>query len=128
MGTVTLAVQDSGRAGTALTYTISGTSPLLNVADTFTFVNDGRVAVIFQKSGANPCTVTFDTPGTVDGLAIAQRTVTVAAGTSDVIANTSFVVCGPFPPTIYNTPGTTMLSGFTVSEVTGLSCRVVRVA
>lgn len=128
MATVTLTVQDSTRSGATLTYTASGASPLLNVADTFTFANSGNEAVIFQKSGANPCTVTIDTPGTVDGLAVANRTGTVAAGTGDAIATTTVVMFGPFPPNIYNAPGTGYLSGFTVSEITGLNCRVVRIA
>src|SRR5512139_836100 len=80
MATVTLSVQDIARGGTTLTYTASGSSPLLNVTDTFVFSNTGKEYVIFQKTGATACTVTFDTPGTIDGLAIAQRTVTVDAG------------------------------------------------
>ena len=126
MATVTLSVQDITRGGVTTTYTASGASPLLNVADTFTFVNTGREAVIFQKTGAGGCNVIFDTPGTVDGLAVAQRTSAVAAGAADAIATTSLVIIGPFPPNTYNTPGSSLLSGFTVSEITGLSCRVVR--
>jgi|WetSurMetagenome_2_1015567.scaffolds.fasta_scaffold332108_2 hypothetical protein len=126
MATVTLTVQDSTRAGATLTYTSNGASPALNTSDTFTFVNTGREAIVFQKTGANPCTVTIDTPGTVDGLAVGQRTATVAAGTGDAIATTTVVMVGPFPPSTYNTPGTPNLSGFTVSEATGLNCRIVR--
>lgn len=126
MATVTLSVQDITRAGVTTTYTTNGASPALNTSDTFTFTNTGKEYVIFQKTGANPCTVTFDTPGTIDGLAIAQRTVTVDAGSGDAIATTSVEICGPFPPANYNSPGTSMLSGFTLSEVTGLNCRVVR--
>lgn len=127
MATVTLTVQDSTRGGTTLSYTTNGASPALNTSDTFTFANTGREAVIFQKTGANPCTVTFDTPGTVDGLAVAQRTGTVAAGSGDAIATTTVVMFGPFPPNTYNAAGSSLLSGFTVSEVTGLNCRVVRI-
>jgi hypothetical protein len=128
MATVTLAVTDATRGGVALANTASGASPLLNTSDTFVFANTGREAVIFQKSGANPCTVTFDTPGTVDGLAVAQRTGSVLAGTGDALATTTVMVFGPFPPNIYNAPGSAMLSGFTLSEITGLSCRIVRIA
>jgi len=126
MATVTLSVQDITRAGVTTTFTAAGASPLLNTSDTFIFSNTGKEYVIFQKTGAGACTVTFDTPGTIDGLAIAQRTVTVAAGSGDAIATTSLVICGPFPPANYNTPGTSLLSGFTLGEVTGLNCRVVR--
>jgi hypothetical protein len=128
MATVTLTVQDVSRAGVAATLIAAGASPLLNTSDTFTFVNDGRVVLIFQKTGAATCNVIFDTPGTVDGLPVGQRTSVLTAGSGDAIATTSCTAVGPFPPTIYNTPGTTMLSGFTVSEVTGLSVRVLRVA
>lgn len=127
MATVTLTVQDAVRGGTTLAYTGNGASPALNTSDTFVFANTGREAVIFQKTGANACTVTFDTPGTVDGLAVAQRTGTVAAGSGDAIATTTVVMFGPFPPNTYNAPGSALLSGFTVSEVTGLNCRVVRI-
>jgi len=119
MATITLTVQDMSRAGLAVSRTASGASPLLNVTDTFIFNNTGREFLHFLKSGANSCTVTIDTPGTVDGLAVAQRTATVAATTGDVMV-------GPFPPATYNTPGSANLSGFTVSEVTGLSVAVVR--
>lgn len=126
MATVTLAVQDIGKSGLTATYTASGASPLLNTADTFIFQNTGKEYVIFQKTGVAACTVTFDTPGTVDGLAIAQRTITVAAGSGDAIATTTFVVCPLLQPSLYNSPGSVMLSGFTVSEVAGLSVRIVR--
>jgi hypothetical protein len=92
---------------------------LLNVVDTFVFSNDGRTVLHFMKSGAGACTVTISTPGTVDGLAVADRTVTVAATTGDV-------VIGPFPPDTYNTPGLSTFAGFTVSEVTGLTVAILR--
>lgn len=126
MGTITLAVQDIARSGLTTTYTASGASPLLNVADTFTFQNSGKEYLIFQKTAATACTVTIDTPGTVDGLAIAQRTVTVVAGSGDAIGTTSLVICGPFPPVHYNTPGSNLFAGFTLSEIGGLSVRIVR--
>jgi len=126
MATVTLSVQDITRAGVTTTYTGAGASPLLNTSDTFVFANTGKEYVIFQKTGVGACTVTFDTPGTIDGLAIAQRTVTVDAGSGDAIATTSMEICGPFPPANYNTAGTGTLSGFTLSDVAGLNCRVVR--
>ena len=76
---------------------------------------------MFAKSGAANCNVVLDIPVTVDGQAVTDRTVVVLASTGDKII-------GPFPPATYNTPGTSMLSGFTVSEVTGLTVAVIRVA
>jgi hypothetical protein len=119
MGTVTLAVQDLSRSGVTPARTAAGASPLLNVTDTFNFNNTGKEFLHFMKSGAGACTVTIVTPGTVDGLAVADRTVTVAATTGDVMI-------GPFPPGYYNTAGTATFAGFTVSEVTGLTCAIIR--
>jgi hypothetical protein len=119
MSTVTLTVQEIARTGLAVTRTAAGSSPLLNVVDTFQFNNTGKEFLHFMKSGAGACTVTISTPGTVDGLAIADRTVTVAATTGDNMI-------GPFPPSNYNTAGTATFAGFTVSEVTGLTVAVIR--
>ncbi len=120
MPTITLTPQQAVRGGLTNVLTASGASPLLNVADTFIFNNTGHEVIQFRKSGAGACTVTITTPGTVDGLAIADRTVTVPATTGDV-------TIGPFPPETYNTAGTDMLAGFTVSEITGLSAMILRI-
>jgi hypothetical protein len=120
MSTVSLAVQTITRAGIAPTYTADGASPLLNVADTFQFNNTGREILHFKKAGATNCNVTIVTPGTVDGLAIAERTKVVPATTGDVMM-------GPFPPDIYNTPGTATFAGFTVDNITGLTVAILRI-
>ena len=59
------------------------------------FYNDGRTILFFKDTAATP-TVTIYTPGTVDGLAVTDRTV--------VLANhaTEGKFIGPFPPSIYN--------------------------
>jgi hypothetical protein len=119
MPTITLTPQEVGRSGITPTYTASGASPLLNVVDTFTFNNTGKEFLHFKKTGAGACTVTFVTPGTVDGLAVPDRTLVVPATTGDVMV-------GPFPPSVYNSSAGTTLAGFTVSEVTGLSVAIVR--
>lgn len=119
MPTIQLSVQQVVRNGLTMAYTASGVSPLLNVVDTFQFQNSGREFLHFKKSGAGACTVTIVTPETVDGLAVAERTITVPASTGDVMV-------GPFPPSHYNLPGTSTFAGFTVNEVTGLSVAVVR--
>lgn len=46
---------------------------------------DGRLAHVKNGSGAS-ITLTITTPGTVDGLAIADRTATITAGTDQFIA------------------------------------------
>lgn len=120
MPNIVLPVQSAVRAGLAPVYTASGASPLLNVVDTFRFENTGREVLHFKKTGAGDCQVTITTPGTVDGLAVADRVVAVPATVGDVII-------GPFPTAHYNLPGTSTFAGFTVSEVTGLSVAVIRV-
>lgn len=119
MSTITLTPQDVVRTGLAATYLDSGASPKLNVTDTFTFNNTGKEILHFKKSGAGSCDVTFTTPGTVDGLAVADRVVAIPATTGD-----KFI--GPLLPSVYNTPGGSTLNGFTVSEVTGLTLAIIR--
>ena len=60
-----------------------------------TLVNNGRTFLVFRNSSGSSCTATLDTPGTIDGLAIANPTVTVSSAADQVI--------GPFDPTIFNT-------------------------
>ena len=59
------------------------------------FVNDGRTIIAVLKTGGT-CEMTFQTPGTVDGQAIAELLVTPA------VAATQYTLIGPFPPSIYN--------------------------
>jgi hypothetical protein len=120
MATNRLTPQQVVPGGLAAVYAVAGAGAgQLNVADTYYVNNDGKTVFHFKKSGAGACTVTVDTPYTVDGLAIAQRTINVPATTGDVF-------CGPFPREIYNQPGTHDLK-FTLSEITGLTCAAVRV-
>lgn len=58
------------------------------------FINDGRTILQIRNTVGTSRVITFETPNTVDGLAVADRTVTVQAG------KTAFV--GPFPRGIYN--------------------------
>jgi len=61
--------------------------------DGFKMPNDGR-AFIIVKTTDTGTVLTIQTPNTVDGLAIAERTVTIAFPAERVI--------GPFPPNDYN--------------------------
>lgn len=70
------------------------------------FVNDGRTTLKFKNVGVGIVTVTIDTPGTVDSLAVADLTASVPA-------TTGFIELGPFTP-FYHQPGTQYVY-FTVS-------------
>jgi hypothetical protein len=88
MARTALAVQDVTRAGLNPAYTAAN-------VDGHSIENNGLVA-LHIKTVATPCTVTIQTPGTVDGQAIADRTVALGASAERII--------GPFPPRQYNQP------------------------
>lgn len=90
---VALTVNEITRAGKA------ATKPL--VAPTAThgnkFLNDGRTFLRVKNGGASPITVTIDTPRSVDGQAISDLAVTVAAtGDADGLDD---LLIGPFTAT-----------------------------
>jgi hypothetical protein len=113
MADVTLAVEAIVRSGIDPTDTGS-----LLTANTYQVQNEGRTFLHFKKSGAGACTVTVVTTAVVDGKAVADQTVTVPASTGDVM-------CGPWPPEIYNVKGDNYLE-FTLSEITGLTVAALR--
>jgi len=84
----TLTVVDCSRSGVASTVTAA-------IAEGAMFANDGRTFLYCLDTAGN-AVLTFKTPGTVDGLAIAEMTVTVTADA------TAGCLIGPFPPGIYN--------------------------
>jgi hypothetical protein len=59
------------------------------------FYNDGRTILWIKDTAATP-TITIYTPGTVDGLAVTDRTIVI------VNSATIGIFVGPFPPSIYN--------------------------
>ena len=63
--------------------------------DNHDFVNDGRTIICVLKTGGAGI-LTFITPGTVEGLAIADLAVTPATHA------TRIVMIGPFPPGVFN--------------------------
>lgn len=101
---------------TATTPTRTGS---LSTSNNYFVPNNGMTFLHFMKSGAAACTVTIETPATVDGNAVADPTITVPATTGDVMV-------GPFAPAIYNQPDGTLK--FTLSEVTGLTVAALRIA
>lgn len=82
------------------TYTVQsvtrdGVTPTENaVAASDQFANDGHTILWVDNGSGGELTVTIVTPNTVDGEAIADKTVTVADGFKSAI--------GPFPRSIYN--------------------------
>ncbi len=62
-----LAVQEITRAGLTPSYSAAN-------VDGHSILNGGR-EVLHVKTGGTACTVTIQTPGTVDGQAVADRTV-----------------------------------------------------
>ncbi len=107
MARTALAVQAMTRAGLTPAYTAA------NGSGGHSVVNDGRTFLHVKNGGASPCVVTFETPGTVDTLAIADRTVTVAAGGE--------AVAGTFPTQTY---GASMLVDF--DQVTSVTVAAIK--
>ena len=111
MAITVLAVQQLSRAGVTPAFTAAN-------VDGHYILNDGKTFFEVKNTNGAGITVTIDTPQTVDGLAVAQRTVTVAATTGDKMI-------GPFT-TDYNQPGTENLL-VTFSAVTDVTCAAFRV-
>lgn len=80
---------------------VADISGALTAADTTNgnkFTNDpGRTVLRAKNATASPVVITVDTPATVEGLAVADRTYSVPATTGDVLI-------GPFPA-FYHQPG-----------------------
>ena len=107
MSDVNVTVQQLRRAGITPTHTGS-----LSTGNTYQFKNNGKVVLYWKKSGAGACTVTIVTQGTVDGQAVADRTVSVPATTGEKMA-------GPWSPDLYNNSDGEI--EVTYSEITGLT-------
>lgn len=110
MGRTTVTVQDLSRAGVTPTFN-AGTA-----TDGDAFINDGRTMIYVLNTGAET-TLTIQTPGTVDGLAVAERTVVVAATTGKS-------AIGPFPTSMYNQTDGKVYLGW--SQVSGITFAVLR--
>jgi hypothetical protein len=85
-----LTVYQVARTGVKPVYVAAGAGGALGDS----IANDGRVILNVKNGAGAPITVTIQTPGTVDGLAIAEQIVTVTNAEERWI--------GPFPPNIYN--------------------------
>ena len=112
MARTALAVQNVTRGGLTPAYTAAN-------VDGHSIPNSGR-ELVHVKAGATPTTVTIQTPGTIDGMAVADRTVTVPASQERMI--------GPFPPEIYNQGGASGDQVFVdFSSVATITCGAFKV-
>ena len=111
MPDIAVDVQDIGRSGLVATYTTG-----LTLLDRYLFNNDGRTIVHVLEASGTATDVTVVTPGMVDGLAVADRVVTVAANTEAFI--------GPFLPSVYN--DSAHKTALTFSSVTSVSIAALR--
>ena len=97
MADFVLDINVARRTGTSITYNaVSGAAltPTLLDNDRFIVANDGQTVIHFVNGATDDTTISINTPGDVDGLAIASRVVPVA--------NAGNVLVGPFQPSIYN--------------------------
>lgn len=85
------------------------------------FVNTGRELLVIKNGDVAPHTVTFVTPMTVDGQAVADKAV--------VVTNAHEMIIGPFQPSIYNDNGQAGGNiSFTYDAVTSVTVQVIKVA
>ena len=113
MAEVRIDVEKIVPGGLAATYTGS-----LSTSNTYLVKNNGRTFLHFKKSAAVDAVVTVETPITVDGLAVAERTITVPATTGD-----RFI--GAFPTRVYNDSVGDLR--FTLDDVDGVTVAVLRI-
>lgn len=81
------------------------------------FPNTGVEYAIFKNTSGGDITVTLDIQSTVDGQAVADRTVVIPA-------TTGHKVVGPFPPSTYNDANGRV--NFAYSGVTNLTVLVLK--
>lgn len=106
----TLTVQTSSSIGALINWTGAGPT-----GDKF--VNTGHELLLIRNIGESSQTATIDTPGTLDGLAIAQRTFSVEdSGAIGVI--------GPFDKAVYN-DGSGFVN-FAMDDQTNILVAVIR--
>lgn len=98
-----ISVQNIVRAGLQASYTAVAT------AHNGTFVNDGQRTFLHVVNGATAMTLTIVTPATSDGLAVADRTVSIGSSEEHFV--------GPFPVKTYGTTVTIQFSDTTNGTV-----------
>jgi hypothetical protein len=110
-----IAVQTLSRTAAEITYS----APQVVASGGNYFANDGRTFLHFKFDGTAPATftMTIETPGTVDGQAIAQRTQTLAKSKEYMI--------GPFPNGVYGQAGDVVYFDLG-ADITGMTMAVIR--
>jgi hypothetical protein len=104
MARTALAVQEIVRSGIVPTFGAAN-------VDGHSVPNSGKEYIYVKNGGGSSINVTIQTPGTVDGQAVADRVVAVANGAEKMI--------GPFPPGSYSQPdGSTYIDFSAVTSVT----------
>jgi hypothetical protein len=101
-----IAVQSIVRAGLQASYTVLAT------AHNDSFTNDGKRTFIHVVNGATATTLTVVTPATVDGLAVADRTVSIGSNEEHFV--------GPFPKDSYGSSVTIQFSDTSDGTVAAL--------
>lgn len=113
MATVALTTQQAVRTSNGLNVTDNDTAA--TSGNTYTFANNGQVLLQIANASGSTCAVSVVTQKTVDGLAVADLSVSVATAKEHII--------GPFPPGIYN--DSSGLVSFTVDQsVTVMAIRI----
>jgi len=111
MARETLTVQPIVRAGLTASYTAFEATGVA-------FSNEGRTFIhVKNAQAAATTTLTIVTPNTVDGLAISDRTVQLAAATQKFV--------GPFQPGVYNQTGAVVYVN--ASTATSVSIAALRI-
>ena len=119
MAEYTLPPQSVLPAGIKPTYYAIGTMPALAngtlkpTGDQFLVPNNGAV-VLYVVNRTKEAVIDIETPVTIDGLAVADRSVTVGADENRVL--------GPFPRAIYGNP-----FKFAIADVKGVQVAVLRI-
>lgn len=109
MARAALTIQQLDRGGVTPAYAAA-------IADGHSFVNDGRTILHVKNTGAQ-ITLTIQLPGTIDGQAVADRTVTIPATTGDKML-------GPFRKSQYNQADGAVYVDY--SSPTGVSIAAIR--
>ncbi len=97
---------------------ISAVPQVMAAADNYIVRNNGRVVLLFRKTGAGNATITVVTPKVVGGLALAEQTFVVAATTGEEWA-------GPFNPDLFNDSSGDL--DVSTSEDTGITMDAVQI-
>lgn len=107
---------------TAQVSTPAGTAVTLSAATATTgdtFPNDGNTTLLIQNGDSNPTTATITSHKTAsEGLAVADKTVTVAAGVTKIVA---------LDPTAFNDPAAPGVAKVVLSNVTACKVAAIRV-